>query len=137
MSMRITVHGDKIDLADELRTEFHADAKDAVEVAAGIVLLEVDRLLTLRRGTPQTAAPEGEPPEADTTALIRSFRVMNGRVKGNVAWSGIQSNDPAVARLEFGATDVRGIRTFPHPFILPAFATSRDEMDGVLRARLT
>ena len=137
MSLTMTVYGDKIDLADELIEEFHAQAKDAVSDAAEIWLDAIRRLLSLRQGTKQTASPEGEPPELDTGALARSFRKIPAQVRGNVAGSGIKSNDPGAARLEWGKTDVRGIRTLPHPYLLRSIAETRDEITALLRVRLS
>lgn len=137
MALKVVVYGDKIDLADDLRDEFHAEAKDAVIEGANILIREVDRLLTMRRGTSRTAAPEGQPPEQDTAELVRSFTVLPGRVKGNVASSGVQSKHPGANRLEFGFTDRRGIRTFPHPFMAPAIANTETEIGELLERLLS
>jgi len=130
-------YGDeKLDLADELRDEFHAVAKEAVRDGAQLLLREVDRLLTLRHGTPQTAAPEGEPPEQDTAGLVRSWDLVNPRVRGDMVQAGIKSNHPGAVRLEYGLTDARGIRTFPHPYIRPAMATTEGPIGELLAERL-
>ena len=136
MSVKAVVYGDKIDLADELMEEFHAEAKDAVSEGADMLLSEVRRLLTLRRGTAATVAPEGQPPEQDTSGLVRSFRKIPPRVRGRVASSGIRSSHPGGNRLENGFTDVRGIRTFPHPFLRPAIANTDGPIGAMLQARL-
>lgn len=137
MSLRVTVYGDKIDLADDLEKEFHKEAKAVVDYASRLVLREITRLLTLRSGTKQTAAPEGEPPEADTMDLARSFEVIPPRVRGRSVRGGVQSRDPGVPRLEFGATDDRGVRTLPHPFVLPAFEEMGSAIDQLVQDRLT
>lgn len=131
-----TVYGDKLDLADELQDEFHAEAKRAVGDAADLLLAEVRRLLTLRQGTARTAAPEGQPPEQDTAGLVRSFRRIPPRVRGRVASSGVQSNHAGGNRLEHGLTDRRGIRTLPHPFLRPAIATTDGPIGDLLQERL-
>lgn len=137
MSIKVKVYGEKLDLADELQEEFHAQAKAAISDVADLVLGEVARLLHLRKGTLRTSAPEGEPPEVDTEALAQSFRRIPARIKGRVATSGIQSNDPGANRLEFGKTDSRGIRTLPHPFVRPAIETVKIEATALLEQRLT
>jgi hypothetical protein len=137
MPLKVTVYGDKIDLADELRDEFHAEAKDAVSEGAGVLLDEVQRLLSLQRGTSRTAAAEGQPPEQDTADLYRSFRKIPPRVRGNVASSGIKSNHPGGNRLEWGFTDARGIRTLSHPFLRPAIANTDARIGELLRERLS
>lgn len=126
----------KLDLAEDLREEFHAVAKQAVSDSADILLLEVDRLLSLRRGSDSTTAPAGEPPEYDTTALLRSWERIPARVKGNVAQSGIKSDSEYAIRAEYGGTDKRGIRTLPHPYLRPAMASTESEIDALLRERL-
>lgn len=127
---------EKLDLADELLEEFHAQAKDAVEGAATIVLREIKRKLTQVKGTPRTSAPEGQPPEYDTGALEKSYRLLSGRVKGNVASSGVQSKDPGANRLEMGFTDNRGIRTFPHPHVRTSFQDTYDDVTAYLNGAL-
>lgn len=131
--MRVTVYGDKLDLADELMEEFHAEAKSAVHDAAALQLAEVKRLLALRRGTP---APGGEPPAEQTQDLLRSFRLIAPRIRGAVASSGWRSLHPGANRLEFGFTDVRGIRTLPHPYARPAIANTEAAVERLLQERL-
>jgi len=122
VSVKVVVYGDRIDLADELEEEFHAVAKDVVTEGAEKLLREVRALLRLRAGTFRTAAPEGQPPEYDVGDLFRSFRLIPARVRGRSVSAGIQSDDPGANRVEFGATDTRGIRTLPHPYLRPALA---------------
>lgn len=122
MSARIVVYGDMIDLADELEEEFHDKVLKVVDRAADLLLAETRRLLSLRQGTVRTSAPDGQPPERDTGALAASYRKIPGRIRGRVASAGIRSRDPAANRVEYGATDTRGIRTFPHPAVRLAIA---------------
>jgi hypothetical protein len=136
MSLKVVVYGGRLDLADELEEEFHAQAKDAVYEAAGLLLGEVERVLHLRIGTLATAAPPGEPPEFDTGALAASFKRLPPRIKGRIASSGIGSDDPGANRLEFGKTDIRGIRTMPHPFVAPAIKAMDEPIGRLLQARL-
>lgn len=136
MTLRIVVYGDKLDLADEIADDFRTEAMEAVKDARDIVLTEVGRLLRLRWGTFRTAAPEGQPPEYDSGDLFRSFKALGARIRGNVASAGLASDHPGVARLEFGDTDTRGIRTYPHPFLLQAFENVRDRVDALLQDRL-
>ena len=146
MTLRVVIEAPaKLDLADELLEEFHAGAKAAVTGASQLLLTEVQRLLRQRKGTARTAAPAGEPPEEDTGALANSFRLIPASVRtpvfakgyGAEARSGIRSNDPGGNRLEFGFTDLRGIRTLPHPFLAPAIANTEGAIEALLRERLS
>lgn len=134
--IRITVYGEKLDLADDLQEEFHDVAKEVVQHGSVMLLGSVQRKLRLRRGTPKTAAPEGEPPESDTDALASSWRLIPPRVKGNVVSAGIQSRDPGILRREYGETDARGIRTLPHPFLRPAIAETDGPIGRLFEERL-
>ena len=145
MTLRVVIDaGEKLDLADELREEFVAEAKAAVTDGAQLLLTEVQRLLRLRKGTKKTAAPEGEPPEEDTGALANSFRVIPASIRtpvqakgyGAEARSGIRSNDPGGNRLEFGFLDLRGVRTLPHPFIAPAIKNTEGAIEALIQERL-
>lgn len=136
MSIKVAVFNDKIDLADELEDDFHQTAKDAVGEGADILLDAFQRKLRQRPGTKRTSAPAGESPEEDTGHLAASFRKIPPRIRGRVASSGVQSDDPGANRVEFGATDVRGIRTFPHPYAAPAMAESEAPIDALLQERL-
>jgi hypothetical protein len=136
MTVKIVVYGDKLDLADEIGEEFVQEAKDVAGEAGDIMLAEAQRLAKLRVGTAQTAAPEGQPPEFDTGAFYRSLKRITPRVKGRVASSGIQSNDPGAARIEWGATDSRGIRTLPHPIFRPAAANSEQPITDLCQRKL-
>jgi hypothetical protein len=125
--MKVFVHGDKLDLADELLEEFHADAKGAVGEAADILLGAVRA--NLQRG--------GDGPSVGKGDLLKSMKRIAPSVKGAVASSGIRSNDPGANRVEYGAVDVRGIRTLPHPYVRPAMASTEPQIDALLRERLT
>jgi hypothetical protein len=137
MSLRVVVMApDKLDLADELQDEFKAEAKAAVKEGAQLLLSEIQRLLRLRSGPAGMTAPEGEPPEKHTAALLESFRLLPPRVSGAVASSGIISRHPGANRQEFGYTDIRGVRTLPHPFLRPAIAATEGKMSELLTERL-
>jgi hypothetical protein len=145
MTLRVVIDaGEKLDLADELREEFVAEAKAAVTDASQLLLSEVQRLLRMRKGTRATVAPAGEPPEEHTGELANSFRVIPATIRtpvqakgyGAEARSGIRSNHPGGNRLEFGFTDIRGVRTLPHPFIAPAIKTTEGAIEALLQERL-
>jgi hypothetical protein len=137
MSLRIVLDApDKLDLAEELQAEYFAQAKEVVAAAADLLLAEIHRLLRLRFGTFLTAAPAGQPPEWDTGQLNASFRRLPARIQGAVASSGIGSQDPGGNRLEYGFTDLRGIRTLPHPFLRPAIAATEGPINELVQARL-
>ena len=135
MSFKIKSYTDKIDLADELEEAFHATAKELVSEAGELALAEVQRNLQLRRGTAQTVAPEGQPPEFDTGDLLRSYEKIPPRVKGRMATSGVQSDHPGAARLEYGKTDARGIRTLPHPAVRLAFEAVEEKVTDLIESR--
>lgn len=128
MSIKVGVVTDKIDLADELEEDFHAVALEAVGEAGDMLLLSVQRHLGRRRGTAQSVAPEGEPPEFDRGDLFRSFRRIAPTIRGRTATSGIYSNHPGANRLEYGKTDARGIRTLPHPYARPAMEETEPQI---------
>jgi hypothetical protein len=136
MSIKVVVHGEVLDLADELQDDFHRDAKAVVEEGAGMLLGDVQRRLRQRSGTFRTAAPEGEAPEFDVGDLYRSFKLIAPRVTGRVATSGIRSDHPGANRLEYGKTDVRGIRTLPHPYLRPAMEAMEEPIGRLLQERL-
>lgn len=133
--MKITIVGDKIDLADELEEEFHAEAMEAVGEAADIVLADVKQRLSRRRGP--EASPPGEPPALQEGDLLRSYRRVTPKVRGRVATSGIYSRHPGANRVEFGAVDRRGIRTLARPHVRPAFAAMEPAVTELLQRRLT
>ena len=137
MPMTVTVYGDKVDLADELQEEFHQQAKDAVSEGADILLDEIRRLLSMRRGTARTVAPAGAPPEFDVGDLFKSFRKIPPRVRGRTATSGIKSDSIYGIRLEYGLTDGRGFRILPHPYIGPAIANTDERIGQLLEERLS
>jgi hypothetical protein len=146
MTLRVVIEApDKLDLAEELREEFVQEAKAAVTDASQLLLTEVQRLLRQRKGTAQTVAPAGEPPEEDTGELANSFRLIPASIRtpvaakgyGAEARSGIRSNHPGGNRLEVGFTDIRGVRTLPHPFLAPAIATTEGPIEALLRERLS
>lgn len=136
MTVKVVVYGDKLDLADEVAEEFVAEAKDVAGEAGNIMLAEAQRLAKLRIGTAQTAAPEGQPPEYDSGEFYRKLKRIPPRVKGRVASSGIQSNHPGAARIEWGGTDSRGIRTLPHPIFRPAAANSEQPITELAQRKL-
>lgn len=137
MSMKVKVYGDRLDLADELEDEFHADAKAVIGEAGDLLLVEVQRRLRQRKGTRQTAAPAGEAPESDTGALAGSFSRIPPSVKGRVASSGVQSDHPGANRQEFGMTDRLGIRTFPHPFLAPSLQAVEAPVTDLIQRKLS
>lgn len=131
MSLKIVVHGPRLDLAEELEEEYRSQALHAVGLAADVLLSEVQHRLSARQGSKKSAAPSGESPEEDTGELLRSFKKVRPRVKGAIASSGIRSDDPGGNRVEFGYTDVRGIRTFPHPYLRPAVEAAEEPITRI------
>ncbi len=133
--MRVTVYGDYIDLAEELRDGFHDAAADAAREAGEMLTNEVRRLLAIRSGTAATAAPEGEPPERDTGALLAAVKRLRIRRYTRTVTSGVQVNHPGAARLEWGATDATGRRTFAHPYLRAALANVEGPITEMLERR--
>jgi hypothetical protein len=130
--MRVTIYGDRIDLADELRDEFIPIAKQAAKDAGMMLTNEVKRLLMLRQGDKSTSAPEGEPPERDEGDLLSAVKPLPVRMYARGATSGVKINHPGAARLEWGKTDVRGVRTFAHPYLRAALANVEDPINAML-----
>lgn len=130
MSIKLMVSGATLDLADELEEEFRRNARGALDKCGEVLLKNVRANLARRKGP--DAAPQGEPPAMQEGDLSRSFRRLPTRVKGRVASSGVESAHPGAARLEWGKTDSRGIRTFPHPYLAPAQEASEAEITEIL-----
>lgn len=130
MSMKLLVTGAPIDLADELEEEFRNNARNGLTECGEVYLGHVRETLRRRKGP--DPAPEGEPPAAQEGDLAESFRRLPTRVRGRSASSGVESEHPGAARLEHGKVDVRGIRTFPHPYFGPAAEASEAEITAIL-----
>lgn len=137
MTMKLVVETDgAIDLADELEEEFRPRARRVMQTASAIVLARIQSLLRTRQGTRYTAAPAGAAPERDSGELARSFRTLGVRVQGRIVEGGIWSDHPGANRLEFGLVDVRGIRTFPHPYVAPVMRGAEDVVTDLFRKEL-
>jgi hypothetical protein len=122
MTVRLHFHTDKLDLADELPDEFMERLKEPVKQAGALLVAEVKRRLSLAQGDASTSAKEGDPPERDSGALVDSVKQLRTNIKPTIAETGVHVRHEGAARLEWGKTDVRGIRTYPHPFIRPSAA---------------
>lgn len=134
MSIKVKIYTDKVDLADELEEDFHATAKEALGEAADLLLGDIRRRLSARRGP--ASAPAGEAPAMQTGALARSYKRIAPRIRGRIASSGIISRDPGANRQEFGAVDKRGIRTLPHPHVRPAMDAMEAPIEALLAEKL-
>jgi hypothetical protein len=132
-----TVYNDKIDLADDIEEDFRLAAEAGVRDAAQLLLDKVRDKLQARRGTARTSAPPGEPPEYDEGDLFRSWKLLPTRLRGRMAESGIKSNNVYAVRLEYGKTDKRGVRTFPHPYVRPAMKEVEPAIFALWRERFT
>lgn len=130
MSLKLMVTGAPLNLADELEEEFQKNARVAMTRCADVLLRNVRTNLRKRKGP--EPAPEGQPPAEQEGELSQSFRRLPTRVKGRYASSGVESAHPGAARLEWGKTDVRGVRTFPHPYLAPAAEESEAEITAIL-----
>ena len=135
MPVHVVVYGERLDLADELQEDFIAEAREAVTEGAQILLDDVLRRLRLRAGTFKSAAPPGQPPEYDIGTLFRSFHLLSARIRGATAEAGVASADPSANRLEFGKTDINGVRTFPHPYMRPALEATEEPIAQMFEAR--
>lgn len=133
--MRVTVYGDHINLAEELKEEWQPVARQAAREAGRMLTEEVRRLLRLRQGRRATAAPEGQPPELDFGNLLDSVSQLSVRMRDTAASSGVQVKHEGAARLEWGKTDRKGRRTFPHPFLRPALANVEGPITRMLEQR--
>jgi hypothetical protein len=121
MSLRIRIqqHGTMEGTAEEWIAESKPRALEAVIWAMYQLHIEIGRSLARRSVGPATP---GAPPRTLTgeirrlAAKRRKVRVAKYTVTGTF-WI----RHPAVNRLEFGGVDKKGRRTFPHPFVRPAF----------------
>lgn len=136
MSVLIRVEGEAhLDLTDEILDESLPLVMEKADEAAAMLLAEVQRNLQRRKGP--DAAPAGEPPAEHTGELAASYKVIKARSLGDGrVRSGIQSRHPGAARVEFGATDVRGITTKPHPYVRPAEEAMQQPITALLEAAL-
>lgn len=123
MTTRAKVTGDHLaGMGDEILRELRPDAIRAVDEAADVLEEEIrDQLQATGHGVP--SAP-GQQPAMREGDLLRSVRREPARVRDNphgfTVSSAVLVDDPGAARVEFGARDVRGIETQPHPFYLRA-----------------
>ena len=131
----VRVYGDYIDLADEIMDELLPRAKDAMTEARDLIYDEAKRLLTMRG--PGPPAPPGQPPATQTGELVRSLRKLPVTVSQSrrTIKTGISSNHPGAARLEFGAR-TSGLIGPPiaHPWLRPAFENTRAEYTRILES---
>src|SRR5690606_12815496 len=130
----VRIFGDKLDLADELQDEFHADAKAAVRDAAQLMLAESKRLI--QRYGPNAPAPPVETPATLTGNLLRLTKLRSPRVRGRVVSAGV-SYAPHAHLLEFGHVAADGTRVLPRPFVRVAEKNTEGPITDLLRARLT
>jgi hypothetical protein len=121
MSLRIKVRqeGTLAGTADQWIAESKPRALEAVIWAMYQLHVEVGRSLSRPSRGPATP---GSPPRSLTgeirrlAAKRRKVRVSKYAVTGTF-WI----RHPGVNRLEFGGVDRKGRRTYPHPFVRPAF----------------
>ena len=132
----ISVEMSKLDtsgFSDDLLAEVRKNAPRAVAAGRRVVVAEMRRLLTLRSGGP---APPGQPPAKVEGELLRSIKLPAVKRKPWGAEAAIHVDHPGANRLEYGARDVRGIATHPHPYAAPALASKQAEADRAMEAAL-
>jgi hypothetical protein len=130
MTIKVKITHDKSLITKEARAEFRRDVRGALRGASDILLTEIKRRLGARTGP--EPSPEGEAPARRTGKLLRSYRRLAVRARLDVASGGIISKHPGANRLEFGATDTRGVRTLPHPHVRPALAAVEGHVNRYL-----
>lgn len=133
MSVKVRVGGEKLDLANELREEFHREAKDAVSAGADILLEHSRRKAEAYGPGP---APPGSTPGTDSGDLVRLMKRRAPRVRGDVVSAAVKYA-PHAHLVEYGYTKPTGQRVLPRPFVRPAVKSAQPEIDRVLMERLT
>jgi hypothetical protein len=137
MSFKVTIkkEGTLDGTAAEIFAEMRPRGEAAVRTATDMVLTRIDQKLSVRSDRP---ARPGEPPREVSGELRQSVKRIPQRTRVGLSAisvsSGIQSRHAGVNRLEFGATDSRGIRTFPHPFVRPTFEQLKRKLDALFAA---
>lgn len=134
--MRVTVAGEgKLDLADELREEFIADAKGAVAAAADLLLAESQRLIRAYGPGP---SPEGSTPGTGSGDLLRLTKRRAPRMgRDRASFAAPVQYAPHSWLVEYGHNNVDGTRTLPRPFVRPAIENTKGPIDQLLRDRLS
>ena len=121
----MSIHGDDlVGMGDEMLDEMVPRAVNAVTAVRDRIHADIRHSISFILRRP--AAP-GDPPRTVTGALFRSARkgkvtVSSDKrlIQGTIRVGG--KSAPGANRLEFGKLDKRGVKTFPHPFVRPAFA---------------
>lgn len=73
-----------------------------------------------REGSPPAFGGGFRPSGRRQPSLMASFRRLKIRKSRGRISGGIESRHPGAARLEYGAWDTSGTRTFAHPYLGPA-----------------
>ena len=134
MSWNIRVRIPAEDYWGDLEGEALKGAVQTVEKAGDLAKARVQQLLVKSEGP---AAPD-EPPHSHTEALAKSVErepavTLSSRKGVQGVSTRVVVTDPGAARDEFGAIDARGIRTFPHPFLRPAFEDVAADIEALFR----
>lgn len=120
------------EFSGNLEGEVLEGAEEVVGRAADRTVERVKSLLS--RPFAGRPTEPGSPPlkrRGDLAASVRRTPVESDGKR--IVSSRVIVDDEGAGRLEFGAVDKRGIRTFPHPFLRPAFEEMQDEIDDMLR----
>lgn len=122
---------------------FQAEARGAMVEASRILLANTVEWAAKSglRPAGETNYRQGQPPFVGTGKrkrrhLFESFDHLPIRVTPEAVVGGIKTDDPGAARVEWGATDSRGIRTYPHPFMNPAAEESEEPIGKIFDAML-
>lgn len=81
-----------------------------------------------RRGVEHRASAPGEPPASDTGRLVNSIKSDFGKLESQLTGTVVAGTSYA-AYLEFGTS-----RMEPRPFMRPALANKKSEVEGVITA---
>jgi hypothetical protein len=122
----------------DLEGDAMAGAIAVVERAADMAVARARQILQSAGAGAGAAAP-GAPPRERTGDLGKSIMrepatAIASRKGARGVTTRVLVTDPGGARQEFGDIDVRGIRTFPHPFLRPAFEDIGADVDGLFHA---
>lgn len=131
---KIVVVGEpKLTIVEDAMEVFKREAKGAVREASEELLRAVKAQLRKHKYPP--AAAPGAPPAMrfeEPPYLMASFKTLRIRVTKYAVFGGVYSNHEGAARLEYGATDIRGIKTYPHPYLAPALADAEPSVTNIL-----
>lgn len=126
ISFKVLNDNEPIHLVDDVMELFSSQGPRAMDDASDEFLDEVRSELML--SVDAEVGPD-ESPTMRTGDLAQSFRKLPLWKFPEVIVGGVYSDDPGASRLEWGRVDIRGIRTFPHPYLTRAARRVEEKVD--------